>query len=166
MSEVGLKEYTPAEYKADMQKLLKKSDNIMVSTLKNLLFGIIAVGLSLLILISSIIIGMMTISTVKDYKEQTMTQLEQTNEKLEEYKDQVEAVIKEKGSSNKTTKKTTTNSVKEDDKKDEEEKKVTTEEATLKDEKEFSVEKDEKDSDSSLDVFEKAKNNDNNETEE
>ena len=62
----------------DMQKLIKKSDSIMKSTKVNSLFGLIAIGLSFLILVSSIIFGIVTISTVKGYKEETMTQLEET----------------------------------------------------------------------------------------
>lgn len=79
----------------DMQKLMKKSDNIMKSTKINSLFGLVAIGLSLLILISSIIFGIVTINTVKGYKEETMTQIDETRKELIEYKTQVDTLIEE-----------------------------------------------------------------------
>lgn len=79
----------------DMQKLIKKSDNIMKSTKINSLFGLVAIGLSLLILISSIIFGIVTINTVKGYKEETMTQIDETGKELIEYKTQVDTLIEE-----------------------------------------------------------------------
>lgn len=80
----------------EMQKLIKKSDNIMKSTKINSLFGLVAIGLSLLILISSIIFGIVTINTVKGYKEETMTQIEETRKELTEYKSQVDTLLEEK----------------------------------------------------------------------
>ena len=77
----------------DMQKLIKKSDNIMKSTKINSLFGLVAIGLSFLILISSIIFGIVTINTVKGYKEETMTQIEETRKELMEYKSHVDTLI-------------------------------------------------------------------------
>lgn len=85
----------------DMQKLIKKSDSIMKSTKVNSLFGLIAIGLSFLILISSIIFGIVTISTVKGYKEETMTQLEATKKELTDYKTQLDTLL-EKIEDNKT----------------------------------------------------------------
>ncbi len=79
----------------EMQKLMKKSDNIMKSTKINSLFGLVAIGLSFLILISSIIFGIVTINTVKGYKEETMTQIEETRKELTEYKTQVDTLIEE-----------------------------------------------------------------------
>ena len=79
----------------NMQKLMKKSDNIMKSTKINSLFGLVAIGLGLLILISSIIFGFVTISTVKGFKEETMTQIEETRKELTEYKTQVDTLIEE-----------------------------------------------------------------------
>lgn len=80
---------------ADMQKLIKKSDNIMKSTRVNSLFGLVAIGLSILILISSIIFGIITINTVKSYKEETMTQIEATKKELNEYKEGIDKVLTE-----------------------------------------------------------------------
>ena len=80
----------------EMQKLIKKSDNIMKSTKINSLFGLVAIGLSLLILISSIIFGIVTINTVKGYKEETMTQIEETRKELMKYKSQVDTILEEK----------------------------------------------------------------------
>lgn len=77
----------------EMQKLFKKTDSIIKSTHKNTLFGLIAIGLSLLILISSIIIGIVTISSVKGYKEETMTQITETKKELESYKAQIDSVL-------------------------------------------------------------------------
>jgi len=77
----------------DMQKLIKKSDSIMKSTKVNSLFGLIAIGLSFLILVSSIIFGIVTISTVKGYKEETMTQLEETKKELKDYKTQLDTLF-------------------------------------------------------------------------
>jgi len=77
----------------DMQKLIKKSDSIMKSTKVNSLFGLIAIGLSFLILVSSIIFGIVTISTVKGYKEETMTQLEETKKELTDYKTQLDTLF-------------------------------------------------------------------------
>ena len=77
----------------DMQKLIKKSDNIMKSTKINALFGLVAIGLSFLILVSSIIFGVVTISTVKGYKEETMTQLEETKKELTDYKTQLDKLL-------------------------------------------------------------------------
>ena len=79
----------------EMQKLIKKSDNIMKSTKINSLFGLVAIGLSFLILISSIIFGIITINTVKSYKEETMTQIEETRKELTEYKTQIDTLIEE-----------------------------------------------------------------------
>lgn len=79
----------------DMQKLMKKSDNIMKSTKINSLFGLVAIGLGLLILISSIIFGIVTINTIKGYKEETMTQIEETRKELTGYKSQVDTLIEE-----------------------------------------------------------------------
>ena len=79
----------------EMLKLIKKSDNIMKSTRVNSLFGIVAIGLSLLILISSIIFGIITINAVKGYKEETMTQIEETKKELNEYKQSIDKVITE-----------------------------------------------------------------------
>ena len=76
----------------DMQKLIKKSDSIMKSTKVNSLFGLIAIGLSFLILVSLIIFGIVTISTVKGYKEETMTQLEETKKELTDYKTQLDTL--------------------------------------------------------------------------
>lgn len=80
----------------EMQKLIKKSDNIMKSTKINSLFGLVAIGLSFLILISSIIFGIVTINTVKGYKEETMSQIEETRKELMEYKSQVDTILEEK----------------------------------------------------------------------
>lgn len=79
----------------DMQKLIKKSDNIMKSTKVNSLFGLVAIGLSILILVSSIIFGIITINTVKSYKEATMTQIEETKKELNEYKEDIDKVLAE-----------------------------------------------------------------------
>ena len=79
----------------EMQKLIKKSDNIMKSTKINSLFGLVAIGLSFLILISSIIFGIVTINTVKSYKEETMKQIEETRKELTEYKTQIDTLIEE-----------------------------------------------------------------------
>ena len=108
----------------DMQKLIKKSDSIMKSTKVNSLFGLIAIGLSFLILVSSIIFGIVTISTVKGYKEETITQLEETMTQLEEtkkeltdYKTQLDTLL-EKIEDDKTD--STNNVENKDDNKDEE----------------------------------------------
>jgi len=77
----------------DMQKLIKKSDNIMKSTKINSLFGLVAIGLSLLILISSIIFGIVTINTVKGYKEETMKQIEEMNTSVDKRITQMEEII-------------------------------------------------------------------------
>lgn len=84
--------------KAEMQKLIKKSDGIMKSTKINSLFGLIAVGLCILILISSSIFGVLTIYTIKGYKEETTAQMEETRKELIEYKSQVNAMIEDKNS--------------------------------------------------------------------
>lgn len=88
---------------AEMQKLIKKSDNIMKSTKTNSLFGLVAIGLSLLILISSIIFGIVTINAVKGFKEETMTQIEETRKELKEYKTQVDMLIEESKKKDKDT---------------------------------------------------------------
>ncbi len=80
---------------SDMQKLINKSDSIIKSTKVNSLFGLIAIGLSALILTSSIVCGIVTVRTVKAYKEETLTQLEETNKELTEHKAQL-AVLLEK----------------------------------------------------------------------
>lgn len=77
----------------DMQKLIKKSDNIMKSTKVNSLLNLIAIGISFLILISSIIFGIVTISTVKSYKEETLTQLEETKKELTDNKLQLDTLL-------------------------------------------------------------------------
>lgn len=77
----------------DMHKLIKKSDSIMKSTKVNSLFGLIAIGLSFLILVSSIVFGLVTINKVKGYKEETMTQLEETKKELTDYKTQLDALL-------------------------------------------------------------------------
>lgn len=72
---------------ADMQKLIKKSDNIMRTTQKNTFFGLIAIVLSLVILLSSVIIGVKTIGAVNDCKEDIAAykaQVEQMNKKIGE----------------------------------------------------------------------------------
>lgn len=79
----------------EMQKLMKKSDNIMKSTKINSLFGLVAIGLSLLILISSIIFGIVTINTVKGYKEETMKQIEEINTSMDKRITQIEEIISE-----------------------------------------------------------------------
>lgn len=79
----------------EMQKLIKKSDNIMKSTKINSLFGLVTIGLSFLILISSIIFGIVTINIVKGYKDETMTQIEETRKELTEYKTQIDTLIEE-----------------------------------------------------------------------
>lgn len=79
---------------SDMQKLINKSDSIMKSTKVNSLFGLIAIGLSALILISSIVCGIVTVRTVKAYKEETLTQLEETNKELTEHKAQLAVLLK------------------------------------------------------------------------
>lgn len=85
---------------AEMQKLIKKSDGIMKSTKINSLFGLVAIGLCILILISSSIFGILTINTIKAYKEETKTQMEETRKELMEYKSQVDEIL---GKNNKTT---------------------------------------------------------------
>lgn len=77
----------------EMQKLIKKSDNIMKSTKINSLFGLVAIGLSLLILISSIIFGIVTINAVKCYKEETMKQIEEMNTSVDKRITQMEEII-------------------------------------------------------------------------
>lgn len=84
----------------DVQKLIKKSDGIMKSTKINSLFGLVAIGLCILILISSSIFGILTINTIKAYKEETTTQMEETRKELTEYKSQVDEILEE---NNKTT---------------------------------------------------------------
>lgn len=79
----------------EMQRLIKKYDNIMKSTKVNSIFGLVAIGLSFLILISSIIFGIVTINTVKGYKEETLTQIEETRKGLMEYKFQVDTILEE-----------------------------------------------------------------------
>lgn len=85
----------------DMQKLLKKSDNIMKSTQKNSLFGLIAIGLSFLILISSIVFGIRTMNTVKRYKEETIGQIDETKKELNEYKTLLDSILAEIEKANK-----------------------------------------------------------------
>ncbi len=80
---------------SDMQKLLKKSDNIMKTTQKNSLFGLIAIGLSFLILISSIVFGIRTVNTVNSYKEETIGQIDETKKELNEYKALLDSILAE-----------------------------------------------------------------------
>lgn len=51
-------------YDADMQKLLKKSDRIYKSTQQNTKFGMIAIALSLVIFLSSLLFGILTLNKV------------------------------------------------------------------------------------------------------
>lgn len=83
----------------EMQKLIKKSDNIMKSTKINSLFGLVAIGLSFLILITSVIFGIVTINTLKGYKKETMTQIEEIRKELMEYKYQADTILEGKNKS-------------------------------------------------------------------
>lgn len=67
----------------EMQKLIRKSDNIMRFTQKNAKFGLIAVGLSAVILICSIVFGIATLNSVKKYKVETEEKIDELIEKLE-----------------------------------------------------------------------------------
>lgn len=89
------KKRTEGNSEAEMQKLIKKSDGILKSTKINSLFGLVAIGLCILILISSGIFGVLTLNTIKDYKEETTTQMEETRKELMEYKSQVNAILEE-----------------------------------------------------------------------
>ena len=77
----------------EMQKLFKKTDKIIKSTQKNTFFGFIAILLSLLIFITSIIVGVSTVSSVREYKEETMKQITETQKEIEEYKAQVDKLL-------------------------------------------------------------------------
>ena len=77
----------------EMQNLIKKSDGIMKSTKINSLFGLIAIGLSFLILVSSIVFGIVTINAVKSYNKETMAQSEETKKELAEYKKQLNTLL-------------------------------------------------------------------------
>lgn len=65
----------------EMQKLLKKIDRIMMETRQNGRYGLIAILLSVVILISSIIIGIVTISSVNEYKEFVSEQVDEDKDK-------------------------------------------------------------------------------------
>jgi len=77
----------------DMQKLLKKSDNIIKSTKVNSLFGLVAIALSILILISSIVFGIITINIVKGYKEETVKQIEEITTSVDGRMTKIEEII-------------------------------------------------------------------------
>ena len=78
----------------EMQKLIKKSDNIIKSTRINSLFGLIAIGLSFIVLISSIVFGITTVNSVKKYKEETILKLVETKKELTEYQSRLDTIIK------------------------------------------------------------------------
>lgn len=80
--------------KSDVQTLIKKFDDILKITRRNLLFCLIAIVLSFIILLSSIIFGTITVGSLKKYKKETITQLDQTNKKLSEYKTQLDVKSK------------------------------------------------------------------------
>lgn len=101
---------------AEMQKLIKKSDGIMKSTKINSLFGLVAIGLCILILISSSIFGILTINTIKSYKEETTTQMEETRKELMEYKSQVDEILEEKNKTTEDNENKEKNKSKQDDK--------------------------------------------------
>lgn len=67
----------------DMQKLIKKSDKIIQTTQKNTLFGLIAIGLSALIFISSIIIAVVAVNKVKEVDEQNAKIMNQIQDDID-----------------------------------------------------------------------------------
>ena len=78
---------------ADMQRLIKKSDNIIRNTKANSVVGVIAVILSVIIFVSSVVTCMITISAVNGYKDETMKQLAETKKELEKYKAEIDEYI-------------------------------------------------------------------------
>ncbi len=86
----GLKEKASQENGAEgidqqnMQKLLKKSDSIIKNTQKNTVFGLVAIGLSLVILISSVVIGVITVNSVKNYEKETTKKINDSITRIEE----------------------------------------------------------------------------------
>lgn len=87
------RKYTPPEMREDtekedteLEKLMKKTDNIKKAIEINALLSLIAIGLSILILISSIIFGIVTISNIKGYKEETIENIEKINNEISKYK--------------------------------------------------------------------------------
>ena len=80
--------------KSDVQTLIKKFDAILKITRRNLLFCMFAIVLGFIILLSSIVFGTVTVDSLKKYKKETITQLEQTSKKLSEYKTQLDVKSK------------------------------------------------------------------------
>ena len=68
----------------DMQKLIKKSDKIIKSTRTGAMFGLIAIGLSIVILICSVVIGMSTLNAVNKYREETQELLKKVSPEVTE----------------------------------------------------------------------------------
>ncbi len=69
-SPLGENAKTEGMYDADMQKLLKKSDNIIKTTKKNASLSMVAIMLSILIFISSLMFGFATLSAMKGYQKE------------------------------------------------------------------------------------------------
>ena len=78
-----------------MQKIINKSDSIIKSTKRNSVLGIIAIGISILIVVVSIITCIITTNTIKDQKIELMTQVTETKKEFEEYKNKIDIYVSE-----------------------------------------------------------------------
>lgn len=66
----------------DMQKLIKKTDNIMNVGRKNALFNLITIGVCVVTLLVSVVLGLNSKASVNDYAEDTGKRLEQIEDKI------------------------------------------------------------------------------------
>lgn len=81
----------------DMKKLINQSYNIARRTKTNSLLELIAIGMCILIFISSVITGVVIIKNIRSFESDILTQLEETKNELSEYKIQLDELLIEHG---------------------------------------------------------------------